>query len=265
MNISKEENVFSFIASGINITHILSLWLNPIIVTIGLICNLITICVFLRKCLRQMQISIYIISLAISDICVLVYILLNWLDDIILFDSNAWCKFHGYIDLVFCSTSTWNLVALAHQRWLAVASKNQIYTQQKTSTKNYFEVLIIWLFSALANIWYPILIYKNESENSCLVEYKILFKLFGIFSILITYFTPFVFIVTFNSLLIRSLRKRIERRRQMGLALPHGETLISQLRRHLQEQHQNNAMSDKTINKMLITISVSFVICKLFF
>lgn len=80
--------------------------LTPIIICVGLLGNILTICVFIMTDLKRQSVSILTISLAIVDSFVLLIpVLLLWLDNLLkreLTDiSPFWCRTHGENDDLF--------------------------------------------------------------------------------------------------------------------------------------------------------------------
>jgi hypothetical protein len=85
------------------LTQKLFLHLTPIIICIGLLGNILTICVFIFTDLKRQSVSILTIALAIVDsLVLLVPVSLLWLETILkreLTDASAfWCRTHGPFD-----------------------------------------------------------------------------------------------------------------------------------------------------------------------
>jgi hypothetical protein len=81
-----------------------SLTINCVLIVVGLLVNALVIVVFVRAELRKLSISIYTISLAISDMSLLgVPVFLKWLNELQpelgLFRTSFWCRTHGYFGL----------------------------------------------------------------------------------------------------------------------------------------------------------------------
>ncbi|CAM4809713.1 unnamed protein product [Rotaria magnacalcarata] len=81
-------------------TQNLFIHLTPIIICVGLLGNILTICVFIITDLKRQSVSILTIALAIVDSFVLLIpVLLVWLENILqreLTDvSPFWCRTHG--------------------------------------------------------------------------------------------------------------------------------------------------------------------------
>ena len=82
------------------------LCLTPFIVSIGLLGNILTVCVFILTDLKRQSVSIITIALAIADSFVLLIpVSILWLETLLrreLTDASAfWCRSHGQ----YCSSS----------------------------------------------------------------------------------------------------------------------------------------------------------------
>ncbi|CAF4692166.1 unnamed protein product [Rotaria sp. Silwood1] len=141
--------------------HKLYLALTPFIICIGLIGNILTVCVFILTDLKRQSVSIITIALAIADSFVLLIpVSILWLEKILkreLTDlSPFWCRTHGFFDLTFTSCSSWLMVCIAFERFCAVC----------------------------------------------------LYDSMGMFSVIINYILPFMFVLLLNSTVIYRLCQR---------------------------------------------------------
>lgn len=87
------------------ITQNLFIRLTPIIICVGLLGNILTICVFIITDLKRQSVSILTIALAIVDsLVLLIPVSLLWLENLLkreLTDISAfWCRTHGEIFIV---------------------------------------------------------------------------------------------------------------------------------------------------------------------
>lgn len=85
-------------------TQKLFIHLTPIIIGVGLLGNILTICVFILTDLKRQSVSILTITLAIVDsLVLLIPVLLLWLETILkreLIDASPfWCRTHGILIL----------------------------------------------------------------------------------------------------------------------------------------------------------------------
>ena len=84
------------------LTQNLFIRLTPVIICVGLLGNILTICVFIMTDLKRQSVSILTISLAIVDsLVLLIPVTLLWLENLLkreLTDiSPFWCRTHGEI------------------------------------------------------------------------------------------------------------------------------------------------------------------------
>jgi hypothetical protein len=217
----------------------LTVCVNLFLIIIGVLVNILVVLVFSRIELRKLSVSIHTISLAVSDMFLLLIPVManlsySYYQDMAIFKTVLWCKMHGYIDMVFCCWSAWNVVALSSERWMAICKPSRVYLQN-TKTHAIFIVIIIPIFSLLAFLWYPFIFEMKQNDylnnktyqNTTLIKLgsnnyfmmckpngKLLLLFFGIISIIITYIVPFLLITYFNKKIIQTLRDRIRKRKE---------------------------------------------------
>lgn len=214
----------------IDMTRKTTLWMNLVLIVIGLLTNLLVIIVFTRPELRKQSISIHTIGLAVSDIFLLAFpVSLKWLNeydpDYYLFKTNFWCRSHGYFDIVSCCWSAWNVVALSNERWMTICGRWRLGSKNH-SKRSLTIVCIIPIVSFIVFIWYPFVIETNPHNNDkvtlntfleqddCQPTNNFLLLFFGTISIFLTYLIPFLMILFYNSRIIKKLNSRIEKRKQ---------------------------------------------------
>ena len=103
------------------------LWLvfSPILLIIGTIGNVLSICVLLRKRMRQSSASVYLISLACADTAVLyIGLLREWLVHLTETDyrkeNDVTCKLQLWLQFVAFNSSMWLLTAFTVDRQISV-------------------------------------------------------------------------------------------------------------------------------------------------
>jgi hypothetical protein len=238
----------AYIYSMIFLTRHASLIINSVLIVVGVLVNTLVILVFCRAELRKLTISIYTLSLAVSDMCLLsVPVFLKWLNEfspeLALFKTSFWCKTHGYLDIAFCCWSAWNIVALSSERWMVICRQSNVY-MHRVHKRAVLIVVSIPLLSLLSFMWYPFMLeyldkkavsgaaialdefmtvnsYEyNETltpikdEIFCRPSNKHFYLASGIASITISYLIPFVLITFFNSRIVNTLNKRIAKRKE---------------------------------------------------
>lgn len=103
------------------LTQKVFLRLTPIIICVGVLGNILSICVFILTDLKRQSVSILTIALAIVDsLVLLIPVLLLWLETIIkreLTDVSAfWCRTHGQFLEIIAKTSLLSLFRLFRSR-----------------------------------------------------------------------------------------------------------------------------------------------------
>ncbi|CAF2388407.1 unnamed protein product [Rotaria sp. Silwood2] len=217
------------------LAHKLYLVLTPFIICIGLIGNIFTVCVFILTDLKRQPVSIVTIALAIADSFVLLIpVSIIWLEKLLrqeLTDlSPFWCRTHGFFDLTFTSCSSWLMVFIAFERFCAVwlpHNNKKIFTHRKT----FILVLIIVFLSTILSTWFIFVVktiriqnlsLKNHtdnilltSDNRTIMQYwkcnlidDSLYDSMGMFSVIINYILPFIFVLLLNSTVIYRLCQR---------------------------------------------------------
>ncbi|CAF0945074.1 unnamed protein product [Adineta steineri] len=163
-------------------TQKLFIHLTPIIISVGLLGNILTICVFIMTDLKRQSVSILTIALAIVDsLVLLIPVSLLWLETLLkreLTDASPfWCRTHGFFDLAFTCCSSWLMVCIAFERFCAVwlPHHNKILF---THRKIFFLVLGILFISTILSTWFifvvkiviktraPNLTYTSTIKNS---------------------------------------------------------------------------------------------------
>ena len=95
--------------------------LAPCFIVFGLLGNSVAITVLLRPRFRQLSTMVYLLSLAISDMCFLLYTCLNYVFDVMEvspFDGFWGCRVDRFLDLTLNSLSNWLIVLLTLERLL---------------------------------------------------------------------------------------------------------------------------------------------------
>ena len=171
--VSNDDNgTMSYFIYGLilsEMTHKITVLMNPLLIMVGVTVNLLVISIFSRSELRKLSISMHTISLAISDMCLLlVPILLSVIREQkpnhYLFQTNSWCKVYGYFDVAFCSWSAWNIVFLSNDRWNAICKPSTIYVKD-SKRPTLMIVLAIPLVSLIMFSWYPFLFETSVNRS----------------------------------------------------------------------------------------------------
>ena len=152
---------------------------------IGVIGNSLVILVFSRKPLRKYSYSFYCIIMAISDICLMSYIFIEWIgykfDAYLDATTPLFCKIVRFIPFYFADFSINLLTLIAIDRMLTIVYPNRFLMTKK----RWFQILIVAisaLIVVLVNIIIPLyfdLIEVNTTNSSqtiriCTIEPGIL-------------------------------------------------------------------------------------------
>ena len=138
---------------------------------IGIICNIISICVFERKQLKRYSYSIYWKTIAVFDSLILLYAFRYWVSYFLKFDidviSQFFCRFNKYQSMVAGMISMWLECLITIDRFFTIVYPNRF----KIVKKRYFQITVISLiivYSLAVNITYP-LNYRLEQVNGTLI------------------------------------------------------------------------------------------------
>ena len=222
----------------LNLIKTTSICINFALIILGLLSNFFVILVFLRCEMRKLTISIYTISLAVSDIFLITFpIFLNWLHeynpDFVYFKTTFWCKTNGYLDITFVSWSAWNVVALSKERWMSVCQTSKINLHSEKFRFAIKIVISIPIISVVAFIWYPLIfdildeedlekisnikiLPNSYDESPCKPINSKLYMILGIIAISIAYVLPFFLIAAYNINVMKTLNARIKKKKVFG-------------------------------------------------
>lgn len=160
-------------------------YIEFVIGIVGVIGNVFVIIVFSQKALRKYSYSFYCLVMAISDICLMSYIFIEWIaynfDFYLETTTPLLCKIVRFIPYYFADFSIHMLTIIAIDRMLTI-----VYPKRFLITKKrWFQILIVSILAlivVLANIIIPLyfdLIEINPTNSSqtiriCTIEPEIL-------------------------------------------------------------------------------------------
>jgi hypothetical protein len=213
----------------------INLYLTPLLVSLGVVLNLLTVVVFCRPRMRKYIFSVSMIALAICDSLVLaVPVLLTWIDENFFdwhyMNNSIWCNLHGYTDLILCANSSWIMILISLERWFAVCRPLE-KTSRFTANRLRFAIVSQFLASAALFAYFPLslhvtkstpmlnystmMIVDNDSakisslrDHECEIIHDRIYSLMGTVSVLMVYVIPFFLLAGLNTHLIIGLRKR---------------------------------------------------------
>ena len=212
-----------------------------ILFILGLFGNLLIIFLMTRKHLSKLTISVYLISLAISDTCVLFFDnFIIWFDLIVQnfsFEELTKCKIFYPYDVAKL-VSAWIITTISFDRFISVfysMSTKKILTKKSCILR----VLVITFVSFAINLYYLISIDSADSfQYDC--ESKEALWHQKIWPILFTFFysiIPSILLILFNTLMIY---KTVKSKKKIQIEV-----------------------NNKKMNVTIVTICVSFVLLTL--
>ena len=118
-------------------------WFLVITGLIGIISNILAICVFSRKSLRKYSYSFFCVIMGISDIVILLHSFRHWAGYILEADldlvSQFFCTVDTYTENIAATFSLWMLTVISFDRLFTVVYPNRF----QIFKKRWFQVLIV--------------------------------------------------------------------------------------------------------------------------
>ena len=243
-----------------------TLWLvfSPILLTVGTIGNILSICVLLQKRMRQSSASIYLIGLAFADTGVLyIGLLREWLVHLVESDyrkqNDVTCRVQLWLQFSAFASSVWILTAFTTDRHISILWP--IFLKTRCSRKIQIAVVcVIPLAAMVASSHYFLMeqkvIYRwsNVTNTSdiyivkCVPKtgyhVKFYFKIWPWITILTCSIIPVIVIFISN---VRILNVMLSRRRRIA----------PQMMRNGENQDQSQVK--RTVNRILIAASVFYI------
>lgn len=242
------------------------LWkiIPPFLILFGTTGNIITIIVLKQKRLRTSPTSIFLATLAMSDILALVTGLLRqWITytfdvDIRKDVSVAGCRLHWFVVYLSTQCSSWMLVCVTMERVISsfIPHKRRIFCNMRVA---YVAVCVIISFLVVLNAHYLfgygnlISHSSNETvEEVCIPKtedysYFILYTWTWI-DLCVFYLVPLLFLLIGNCMIIYKVLKSHRRSRQA--VAPSAYQVTTSHRR-----------TTSSLTKLLLLVSVIFIVC----
>lgn len=200
----------------------LHMYYIPLMITVGLIGNILSCITFLTTHLRTRSSSYYLAALSIADsgfLTVLLIVHFSFNDVIEIYNIYGWCQFFVYVSTVSSTLSVWLIVAFTVERFIAVQyplQRPHICTVSRAKI-----VIIILTIIALVTqsyiFWIAGIIEVNE-EMMCemIPDFHDFMKIINFIDTVVTLIGPVILIVTMNTMIARKLL-RFGKRFQNGL------------------------------------------------
>ena len=190
-----------------------TLCLMPVILVVGTFGNCLTIVIMSRQTFSGLSVSVYLRSLAISDMMCLFISQqsLIWIQSVtgisLMAYSTAMCKLHVWLQLTVPWISSWNVVAVTVERAIVVCLP--LHAKSKCTRKRalYVCLAFVSIFS-LANthvIFTLDVLVINDTPECKYINQKI-DTIVGICSVLLYSVLPMCAIISCNVILVRNLK-----------------------------------------------------------
>ncbi|XP_014486284.1 PREDICTED: thyrotropin-releasing hormone receptor [Dinoponera quadriceps] len=242
------------------VLHNIQVYYTPILVHLGLLGNILSVCVFFGTKLRRASSSIYLGALAISDSGFLVMVCLVWLNEfnIHLFNESGYCQSIVYVSAVCSFLSVWLVVAFTVERYVAVKYPLR---RQSLCTIARAKVVIIGLTVLAILLSGPFLLFSGPRKvptrygNTTLcylaTGWESWANAYNYVDTVLTFAVPLTMIVIFNTLIARNIYKHDHVRRTL--------TIESDVSNEKDARNARDRMPQTKVTKMLLIVSSAFL------
>ena len=243
------------------IAHYIWLIGSPIVITVGIIGNTLSILILSRKRMRKHTSAFYFTVLAVTDLLVLnVGLLRNFLEVLMEYDpirtySEASCKIHTFLVYFLGQFSAWVLLSVTVERFISVwfpFKARHICTHRHAAIG--LVILVVFLSSANVHFFWTRGLLVSALGNdtvklSCnhLDEYHYFTGIIlDILDSLLIVYIPCACMIVLNILIIIKL-KRLRRRNKRGVIFA----------------PDSNSAKVNTMTAMLLTVTFTFILLML--
>ena len=145
----------------------LSKYLFPILVPIGVVGNTLSFLVMKKPNNRKMSTCIYMAAISINDNTMMILALLIYLRSAVQIHKPypLWCKIISYLGLLVVQNSTFQVLAMTFDKYIAIKWPHKAATYS-TPSRSKRIVLGIYMFVLIYNI--PIIFMSKFMGNSCI-------------------------------------------------------------------------------------------------
>jgi hypothetical protein len=223
--------------------------LQVIVASIGIIGQLLIICVFLRKRLRNHSYALYSIAMFCADIWVCVHSFRHWAA--FMFDANIdlvngfFCAVGEYQPYTAATIALWLLALVSLDRVLTIAYANRF----KLFKKGWFQALLVVFFivySLLIHIQLPMNYRLTVIDGSNTTVCSIPYNVFNIHTWIYLVNIYLIVIVINNLLSIKMVLFLVNTRKGLNL-----------------KQNKRSAIKDRKFALSAIGLNIATMICKL--
>ncbi len=215
------------------ILNYLNLYLMPVIILVGVIGNVMSLCVFSFTHLRRLSSSVYLSSLALADTGFLVALFVIWLTrvNVKLFQREGWCQSTLYFIRIFSFMSVWSVVSFTAERYIMVyhpLRKDTFCTKKKAKCVVVSLVIIAGLLYNF-EIWTSgVIHFENKSTCTPLLEYYEILTIMTSLDTFVTWVIPSLIIVVLNVRII--------------IRIHHYQLKMTQIENQSNIEHHRNAL-----------------------
>ena len=121
----------------------------------GVVCNILVIFLMLRPAIRKKSISLYYLSLAVSDLMQLIWLFnFDFLHKVM--NYPVWgCRFVSFFSLFFATFSCWIVMAVAVERTFIISLplKAHVFLRRSVATKIIFGIFFLATVFSSQNLW----------------------------------------------------------------------------------------------------------------
>ncbi|XP_070208331.1 nociceptin receptor-like [Littorina saxatilis] len=207
----------------------------PVIFTIGIVGNVVSLRIFLSRSMRKLSASTYLVALSTSDILALIfYVLVEWLrwgfphltdnQGLNFLNLAGVCQALFYLSYVSRFLSAWFIVTFTVERYIGVCHplKRKDICGSRSAQKVLGSLVVI---SLVVMMFKPILTSSREVQSMKFKVYRCLpdpehpmlsFVLDSVYGLSIT-IVPFLIISVLNALIIRRLLHRYKRHKRINV------------------------------------------------
>jgi len=191
-------------------------YFTPVILTVGLVGNIISLLVFRSSGMRKMSASLYLVSLALVDICVLVgYVLPEWIKhgvannspntSFVFLEVNGVCQLRMFLAYFSRMASSWIIVAFTVERFTGVCYP------LKSLQRHPMKILVGLTLACCVLVMYKPFLSRPVTHRggfvicSSMKEYQ--YEIFIVESLYVVsiFFVPLVIISVLNGSIMRTL------------------------------------------------------------
>ena len=188
----------------------------PIIGTVGICGNILSIVVFLTRYMRRLSCSIFLAGLAFVDNLFLVSLMITWVDGHLanILTSGISCQCIIFVTYVSSFLSVWFIVGFTCERFFAICFPLRAFTCTKFRGKTAVLSLTVLACLSYTFSFYTVTVGRNHSRQICVFrnEYMDFLQTATWIDTIITLVIPFLTITIVNAKILQTFFKSSKRR-----------------------------------------------------